>query len=253
MGRRGQSKGEFLEIRKLRLMSRLRERRGTDINIRSEPQMREYRAIVARIERDRPRRILDWGCGWGQVTKLLLDRGLDVTAFDYDPSVDGDAVLPLSRYPAIEAHRSSDPVRLPFEANSFDAVLSLGVLEHVAHPDESLEELKRVLELGGTLYVYKLPNRYSYLERLAKLMGLYFHGAEPHDAVYTKRSALALVRAHDFEVREFHRANMLPLTIEGKWASATSGAIWSANRALARVPGLNLLATNLELIATAPE
>lgn len=248
-----QSKGKFLEIRKLRPVSRLRERRGTDINIRSEPQMREYRAIVARIERDRPRRILDWGCGWGQVTKLLLDRGLDVTAFDYDPGVDGDAVIALPRYPAIKAHRSSDPVRLPFETDSFDAALSLGVLEHVAHPDESLEELKRVLEPGGTLYIYKLPNRYSYLEKVAKLMGLYFHGAEPHDAVYTKRSALALVRVHGFEVREFHRANMLPLTIEAARSAAASSAIWSMNHALSKVPGLNLFATNLELVATAPE
>jgi 2-polyprenyl-3-methyl-5-hydroxy-6-metoxy-1,4-benzoquinol methylase len=233
-------------------MSRLRERRGTDINIRSEPQMREYRAIVARIERDRPRRLLDWGCGWGQATKLLLDRGLDVTAFDYDPGVGGDAVIPLPRYPAIQAHRSSDPVRLPFETDAFDAVLSLGVLEHVAHPDESLEELKRVLEPGGTLYIYKLPNRYSYLEKLARLIGLYFHGAAPHDAVYTKRSALELMRAHGFEIREFRRANMLPLTLEGRFATGAGRAIWVANRALARAPVLNLLATNLELVVTAP-
>jgi SAM-dependent methyltransferase len=143
-------------------------------------------------------------------------------------------------------------VRLPFDEDAFDAVLSLGVLEHVARPDESLEELKRVLVPGGTLYVYKLPNRYSYLERLAKAMGLYYHGAEPHDAVYSKRSALALLRSHGFEIREFRRANMLPLTVSGGLVAAAGGIVWGANRALARVPGLNLLATNLELVATAP-
>jgi 2-polyprenyl-3-methyl-5-hydroxy-6-metoxy-1,4-benzoquinol methylase len=233
-------------------MSRLRERRGFDVNIRSEPQMREYRAIADRISGDRPGRILDWGCGWGQVTKLLLERNLDVTAFDYDPSLRRPAVLPLERFPKIEAHRSPDPVLLPFDDHSFDAVLSLGVLEHVARPHQSLEELKRVLVPRGTLYVYKLPNRYSYLERLAKLLGLYYHGAEPHDAVYTKRSALELVGAHGFEIREFHRANMLPLTLPGRFAAAGSGAIWAANRGLAKVPGLNLVATNLELVVTAP-
>ena len=233
-------------------MSRLRERRGDDINLRSEPQLREYRAIVARIAADRPRRILDWGCGWGQIADLLRKERLDVTAFDYRPHIDHDGLYPLERYPEIQVHLSSDPVTLPFESASFDAVLSLGVLEHVAHPGESLDELRRVLEPGGTLYVYKLPNRYSYLERLAKLIGLYYHGANPDEAVYTKRSALALVESHGFQVTEFRRANMLPLTLEGALATRASGVIWAANRALARVVGLNLLATNLELVATAP-
>ena len=233
-------------------MSRLRERRGFDVNIRSEPQMREYRAIADRIAADRPGRILDWGCGWGQVTKLLLDRDLDVAAFDYDPTLAAPTSLPLERYPEVTAHRSPDPVLLPFDDDSFDAALSLGVLEHVARPHESLEELKRVLVPGGTLYVYKLPNRYSYLERLAKAIGLYYHGQMPYDAVYTKRSAVDLVRAHGFEVREFRRTNMLPLTLSGTLAAAASGPIWMMNRALARIPGLNMIATNLELVATAP-
>jgi 2-polyprenyl-3-methyl-5-hydroxy-6-metoxy-1,4-benzoquinol methylase len=213
--------------------------------------MREYRAIVARIAADAPERILDWGCGWGQITQLLREQGLDVKAFDYRPEAPRQGLQPLERYPAIEAYISHDPVKLPFDDGSFDAVLSLGVLEHVAHPDESLEELKRVLEPGGTLYVYKLPNRYSYLEQAAKLIGLYYHGANPDDAVYTKGSAISLLRAHGFEVREFNRANMLPLTLDGKLATRAAGAIWAANRGLARVPGVNLLATNLELVATA--
>jgi ubiquinone/menaquinone biosynthesis C-methylase UbiE len=232
-------------------MGSLRERRPTDVNIRSEPQMREYRAIVDRLATDRPQRILDWGCGWGQMTHLLRERGLDVTAFDYRPEQPQEGWRPLERYPDVEAYISHDPVKLPFEDDSFDAVLSLGVLEHVARPGDSLDELRRVLRPGGTLYVFKLPNRYSYLEQVARVVGMYYHGAEPDDAVYTKRSALALLRAHGFEVREFHRANILPLTLSGSLATRASGAIWAANRGLSHIPGINFLATNLELVATA--
>ena len=71
---------------------------------------------------------------------------------------------------------SSEPVKLPYEDNSFGAVLSLGVLEHVQDPGASLDELHRILRPGGRLSVVKLPNRHSYLEWIAKRAGLYYHG-----------------------------------------------------------------------------
>jgi SAM-dependent methyltransferase len=210
--------------------------------------MREYRAIVCRIKAELPRRILDWGCGYGQVSDLLWRAGLNVTPFDYRP--DGEeGVWALERYPHLRAHVSRDPRRLPFADRAFDAVLSCGVLEHVADPDASLEEIRRVLEPGGVLYVYKLPNRASYLEAIARRAGLYYHGALEHDRVYDRRSAIELLRRHGFNVTSSRRMNLLPLTLTGRLAARAAGPIWAANSALSRVPGLNLFATNLELVA----
>ncbi len=213
--------------------------------------MLEYDAIVRRISRDRPGRLLDWGAGFGQVSALLHKSGVDVTAFDYQPDV-VDRVQPLARYPEIEVHLSSDPRALPFAEASFDSVLSCGVLEHVLDPDASLDEIRRVLRPGGTFYVFKLPNRWSYLERVARLAGLYYHGAEPHERVYGKRETRELLERHGFRVEELRRANMLPLTLSGRAAARLARPLWALNRALARVPGLNLLATNVELVARSP-
>jgi len=224
--------------------------RGTDVNLRSGPQMEEYRAIAARIAGDRPASLLDWGCGYGQVSDLLYRRGLEVTSFDFRPGAQ-DGVVALERYPHIRAHVSGEPRRLPFADGAFAAVLSCGVLEHVEDPDASLEEIRRVLLPGGTFYVYKLPNRRSYLEAIARRAGLYYHGALEHDRVYTRRSALALLGAHGFAVDEIRRMNMLPLTLPGALIARASQPIWAANRALSALPGLNLLATNLELVARA--
>jgi SAM-dependent methyltransferase len=222
--------------------------RGGDVNLRSGPQIQEYRAIARRIRSDGHRRVLDWGCGYGQLSDLLWRAGMDVSAFDYQPDADGGP-RPLERYPHLSVRLSPEPFRLPFADAAFDAVLSCGVLEHVEYPDDSLEEIKRVLVPGGTFYVYKLPNRTSYLEAIARRAGLYFHGACEHDRLYRRHEAVELLARHDFAVLEVRRMNMLPLSITGQAAARAAVPIWWTNRALSAIPGLNLLATNLELVA----
>lgn len=234
-------------------MSRPERVHGSDINLHSAPQMAEYEAAADRVAGDGHRHVLDWGCGRGQMTYLLRERGVEVDSIDYDPLVDGVLTRPLDRYPGLEAKATNDPVKLPYADDTFDAILSMGVLEHVGDPDASLDELARIAKPGAPLYVYKLPNHYSYLELIARRTGRdYFHGQLPDDRLYTVPSARALIERHGYEVLEIRLANMLPLTLPGAAATRLAPAIWGANRALARVPGLNHFATNVELVARAP-
>src|SRR5208282_1726951 len=137
-----------------------RHPRDLDVNLRSGPQMREYDAIADRIAAEARGPVLDWGCGWGQVSDLLLKRGIEVESFDFREG-EPPHVVELERFPGINAHVSGDPVKLPFPDDHFATALSCGVLEHVEFPAESLRELHRVLQPGGRLLVYKLPNRFS--------------------------------------------------------------------------------------------
>ncbi len=228
--------------------------------IKSAVQMREYEAIVQRIVQDGPRQVLDWGCGYGHIAYMLKTVGVDVAAMDYfetlnlpvEPSHLGDEVYEYPWYPGLRIHLTRDAVTLPFTDKSFDAVVSCGVLEHVHDPDGSLEEIRRILRPGGRFYVYKLPNRYSYIELIARIAArwkqtVYFHGAHPDDRLYSKRTAAALLESHGFAVAKLRRANMLPLR-SGRFFPWASGVIWGTNRVLARVPVLNIVATNLECV-----
>lgn len=212
--------------------------------------MREYQALADAIAADRPGRLLDWGCGLGQVSALLQRRGVEVTPFDYRPRAPGSGEAQLERFPELTCTFSPEPVALPFADASFDAALSCGVLEHVQDPGASLDELGRVLRPGGRLYVTKLPNRWSYLEWIAKRVGLYYHGALEHDTIYTPSSAHDVVTRHGFTVTRVRLANMVPLTIDHRLATRFGSVIWALNRALESIPGLNRLATNVEVYAT---
>ena len=217
-------------------------------NVASGPQGREYDAIAERIAADGPCHILDWGAGHGQMTARLMERGFDVSSYDFSPDEPAGS-KPLDEADAMVDH-TPDPVALPYDDDAFDAVLSCGVLEHVSDPDGSLEELRRVLRPGGRLYVYKLPNRWSYLEWLARPLGLYYHGQLPDDRVYTADTTRAILERHGFAVRELRLMNMLPLRAVGQRPRATE-VVWRANVALSRVPGLDRIATNVEAIADA--
>jgi SAM-dependent methyltransferase len=225
--------------------------RGPDVHLRSAPQLLEYRTAVERIAADRPQKLLDWGCGYGQLSHMLKTRGIDVTSIEWHPTIPEGEVRRLERYPDVEARYTQEPVKLPYPDASFDAVLSMGVLEHVHDPAGSLDEIHRILQPGGRLYVYKLPNRRSYLERAARAAGLYYHGQLEHDEVYTVPSARDLIERHGYAIEHIALANMLPLGVTAPVAqrSRFASAYWGLNRALADVPGLNLLATNVEVIA----
>ncbi|WP_372790263.1 methyltransferase domain-containing protein [Paraconexibacter sp.] len=230
-----------------------------ELNLRSPLTQRSYTELLDLVAAGGHTTVLDWGCGHGQNSDGLHQRGLQVSSFDYRPQrsereADPESgVKPLPHYPHLEAYiERDDPVALPYDDGTFDAVLSMGVLEHVGDPDGSLEEIKRVLKPGGTLYVFKLPNRFSYTEKIGKHTGSYWHGHLPDDRLYTLRSARELVASHGFGITASWRANMVPLNRTGDRLPALARPLWTLNRVLERVPVLNLVSTNVELVAVAP-
>jgi SAM-dependent methyltransferase len=107
-----------------------------------------YQTLVALVERQVPRgRALNLGIGGGGVERGFLDRGWTVASLDPDAS----AVARL-RAEGIDA-RHGYAQAMPFETNTFDAVVVSEVLEHIADDDRGsvIAELRRVLRRDGVL------------------------------------------------------------------------------------------------------
>ncbi|MBK4730601.1 class I SAM-dependent methyltransferase [Oxynema sp. CENA135] len=77
---------------------------------------------------------------------LILDNGCGLKRHYYQNVVN----LEIVDYPTTDVLAIGE--KLPLKSNSFDAVFSFLVLEHVRHPFECAQEIMRVLKPGGTLY-----------------------------------------------------------------------------------------------------
>lgn len=110
-----------------------------------------------------PSRVLDLGCGRGQLLGMLAARHeAQYTGLDAAPAVVAEGWT----------YRSGDLTRrLPFDDAAFDLVVAGEVIEHVPHPDDLLREVRRVLAPGGVL-VLSTPNLVCWANRVLVPLGV---------------------------------------------------------------------------------
>jgi ubiquinone/menaquinone biosynthesis C-methylase UbiE len=170
-----------------------------------------YGASVERYLRETPlplqagARVLDAGCGTGLLTLALLRvlrRPALVTAVDLSRrslvtarrAADKSAHDPRHRVSFLQANALS----LPFPDNSFDCVVTSGVLEYLPL-GEGLGELARVLAPGG--YLLFLPVRPAPLSRLLEIM-FRFKAHSPESVDVETRRFFRVIEHHRFDALE---------------------------------------------------
>jgi len=101
--------------------------------------------------------ILEAGCGAGRFTEELLKYKANVWSVDASCAVDAHT----KNFPITDSHKvfQADITNLPFQEESFDLVLCLGVIQHTPDPEETIDKLYRQVKPGGSLVI----DHYEYL------------------------------------------------------------------------------------------
>ena len=189
--------------------TRLKKRASayTGVHTGVDARVPAVEAVVAA----QPARILEVGCGWGELAEWLArESGAEVVAID-----SSQRMVDLARERGVDA-RVADVQALPFADGEFDCVVAAWMLYHVPDLDRGIAELARVLRPGGTL-VAVTNSRYHLLE-MRELVG-------------SGPSRLSFNRENGEELLSRHFAHVRREDIDGRLEYATRADVESYVRA----------------------
>ena len=96
-------------------------------------------------------KILDIGCGVGQVVRRLMKSGHEAHGVEVsEPNI-------AKAKKVSKLCQLYDGVKLPYKNNTFDSAGALNVLEHVEEPEAFITELVRIVKPGGRI-ILSSPN-----------------------------------------------------------------------------------------------
>jgi SAM-dependent methyltransferase len=168
---------------------------------------------------------LDWGTGCGHFAYYLQKNGYQVSAYGFQtptliqPEIENEHIQYKPAAP-------NSPVALPYKNQSFEAICSIGVLEHVTEvggsETASLSEIARCLQPSGIFLCYHFPNRGSWIEWMARKVGHYHH-----INTYTRHQIEQLFKA-EFDILVIRRYAIFPRNMLRKlpqWITSNRAAI----------------------------
>jgi SAM-dependent methyltransferase len=186
---------------------------------------------------------LDVGCGTGVLAARLAEAGYDMVGAD--PS-DGMLDILRSQWPAVQAVQASG-TDLPFDDDSFDLVMCVAVMHHVADPGDvrqTLIEMVRVARPGGRVLVWDHNPRNPYWGRLMAKV--------PQDTgeerLIPEEEVLGGLRAGGAEVLMSAQLSMVPEFTPPRALRAAA----AAERLVERTPLLRRLCAHNVILAGKP-
>jgi SAM-dependent methyltransferase len=205
--------------------------------------------------------VLDYGCGTGDWGLMLASEGSRVTLLDLSPKAI-ELVRRRARATGVEervravARDASDLTC--FMDGEFDLVYASAALHHTLKYPGALEELVRVIRLGGRLVLAETLGNNPLLNGLRRMRARV--AGEVEDAgeeIILGDAEIALLRRH-FSKVEIHPLNLLAMgkrLLRGRfhhpWARASVATLEAADRLLlTAIPALKRYCGEALLLAT---
>ena len=168
--------------------------------------------ITSHYQIENGMRVLELGCGTGSMwagKKELVSRCTELVLSDFSEGMLCQAQKTLSEIQGI-VYRTIDIQHIPYEDQSFDAVIANMMLYHVPDLQKGLAEVKRVLKKGGTFYcaTYGEQGIMAYISSLFDQYGI----TDSSNYSFTLQNGKSQLLTFFAEVRRYDYQDALAVT-----------------------------------------
>lgn len=112
----------------------------------------DYFGFLSQVIINKNTTVLDVGCGTGRWTKYLSSKVATIEAIDPSKAIFYADKL-LKNVPNVRLSMASTD-NIPFDDESFDFVMSVGVLHHIPDTQKAMIDCVKKVKKGGYFYVY---------------------------------------------------------------------------------------------------
>ncbi len=162
--------------------------------------------------------ILEIGCGNGKVACFLSEKlkTKNFDAIDIDPQIiaTAESLLPKNSNVIFQV---ANTCKLPFPDSSFDAVIELNALHHIADWKRAINQIKRVLKKDGKLLLRDFGIEAFSLPVIGLLIRSWLDN--PYEHMYDQKELMSYLRKSGFEITHQYDSSfmlMLVATLTGK-------------------------------------
>ena len=169
-----------------------------------ENRARQQELLKALTGYTQGRRLLDVGCGDGQLLQTAKDEGWDAAGIDLSESA-----IVLCHRRGLAASKT-DFFDRSLDEKRFDVIIMSELIEHVPSPQRFLKRAEELLEANGVLYL-TTPNFGSLARRM---LGETWSVIHPEHIGYFERSTLRKMASEQTRLREIRieARNIAPST-----------------------------------------
>jgi len=153
--------------------------------------------IIKEYKISKEMKILDLGCGRGDFLEPFKNEGFSIYGLD----LSHNSLKKLQNKGYNVKYCNFEENKIPFSKNYFDIVFSKSVIEHIANPENFLNEIKRILKTRGKLLIMT-PDWYSQYK--------IFYNDFTHKRPYTIESLKNILINYGFKDVEVNYFYQLP-------------------------------------------
>lgn len=170
-----------------------------------------YDEIIRRIISENPKKILDVGCGTGNILMKLAENGnRGLYGLDLSENMIEIAKQKLGNKAELKV---GDSEYMPFEDDSFDVLVCNASFHHYPNPQKVLLEMKRVLKNNGTLVIGD-PSVPAIFRQMTNLYCKISNNGDYK--IYSRKEIQSLLIKCGFEPYNFIKINYKSFAINAK-------------------------------------